>query len=731
MRTPDDMAAREREAELTRTKEALDRRAEELARTRSLMRATMESVSDAILVTDASGTVLDLNKRFLQMWGIPKATAVTREPGRILMRFSSNFTDPAAARRRVEEIYATSPESTFETVELADGRIIEQSTRLQLLLDERVGRVWIFRDVTEQKRVEGALRDETRVLEILNETGALLASQLDLPGLLQALTDATTKLSGAKFGAFFYTGDHPGSGEFQIYTLSGAPKEAFDKLGHPRATPIFKPTLDGNGAVRSDDIVRDPRYGHWPPHHGMPEGHLPVRSYLAVPVRSRSGDVLGGLFFGHPEPAVFNARSERIVAAVAAQAAVAIDNARLFEDARRAASERADLLDAERAARAEIEHVSLMKDEFLATLSHELRTPLNAVLGWSDILLHEGRKPEDLRRGLQAISRNARAQAQLIDDLLDMSRIVAGKVRLEVKPTELAAVVDSALEAVRLSADAKQIQLRKIVDPTASAVGDPNRLQQVIWNLLSNAVKFTPKGGSVQVQVARVESHVEISVSDTGAGISPAFLPHVFERFRQADASTTRQHGGLGLGLAIVKQLVELHGGSVEARSEGDNRGSTFVVRLPLGAVGQDRAPRDGGSRDGVDLDGVRVVVVDDDADARDLISWVLADVGAQAAVAASADEGLRLVRELRPHVLVSDIGMPHKDGYELIREVRALPFSEGGHTPAIALTAFARSEDRTRALLAGYQLHLSKPVEPSELLATVASLAGRTTKRS
>jgi CheY-like chemotaxis protein len=361
-----------------------------------------------------------------------------------------------------------------------------------------------------------------------------------------------------------------------------------------------------------------------------------------------------------------------------------------------------------------------------------LRTPLNAVLGWADILLGHGRSPEDQKRGLTAIARNARAQAQLIDDLLDMSRIVAGKVRLDVQPTQLSSVVDAALDAVKLSADAKQLQLRKVVDPSASAVGDPNRLQQVIWNLLSNAVKFTPKGGSVEVMVRRVGSAVEISVSDTGAGISAEFLPHVFERFRQADASTTRQHGGLGLGLAIVKQLVELHGGSVRAESEGENRGATFVVALPLGAVEGERPSRDRIPilRKNMDLKGVRILVVDDDADARELIGWVLADAHAEVATASSADEAVQLVRRHKPHVLVSDIGMPLKDGYELIAEVRALPPEQGGRTPAIALTAFARSEDRTQALLAGFQLHLSKPVEPSELLATVASLAARTMPR-
>jgi PAS domain S-box-containing protein len=719
-------AYRDAETELRRTKEALDRRTEELARSQALMRATLESATDAILVTDARGSVLDYNQRFLQMWHIPPELARTREPGRILAHFSSQFLEPDVARMRVDEIYTTSPLETFETLRLADGRTVEQCTRLQSLLNERVGRVWSFRDITEQKRIEDALREETRVLEALHDTGAVIASQLELPALLQAVTDATIGLTGAGVGAFFYTAENPDGVRFQLYTLSGAPRDTFERFGDPAEAAIFAPTLNGEGIVRLDDVNKDHRYA------GMAEGKPQLRSFMAVPVQSRSGEIIGGLFLGHLQPGVFSPRSERIVAAVAAQSAVAIDNARLFDDVRRAAAERATLLEAERKARTEVEQVSLLKDEFLATLSHELRTPLNAVLGWSEILLGSPRSPEDMRRGLQTISRNARAQAQLIEDLLDMSRIVAGKVRLEVEPTELAGVVDSAMDAVKLSADAKQIQLRKTVDPAVNAVGDPNRLQQVIWNLLSNAVKFTPKDGIVHVAVLQADSHVEVRVSDTGAGISADFLPHVFERFRQADASTTRQHGGLGLGLAIVKQIVELHGGSVGVESEGENQGSTFIVRLPLAPP---RAERDGVVQKAprptadVDLHGVRVVVVDDEQDARDLIAWILTDAHADVATAGSANEGLKLVQERKPHVLVSDIGMPHKDGYEFIREVRRLPFTQGGHTPAIALTAFARSEDRTRALLAGYQLHLSKPMEPGELVATVGSLAGRTSK--
>ena len=406
-----------------------------------------------------------------------------------------------------------------------------------------------------------------------------------------------------------------------------------------------------------------------------------------------------------------------------------------------AEEEREALLRSEQAARVEVERASRMKDEFLATLSHELRTPLNAILGWSQLLKRDGHEqidPETLAEGLAVIERNARAQTQLIEDLLDMSRIISGKIRLDTQLVNPISFIEAAIETVKPAAEARGIRLQTVLDANAGPIsGDPNRLQQVVWNLLSNAIKFTPRGGRVQVLLERVNSHVELSVSDTGQGISADFLPHVFERFRQADASTTRKHGGLGLGLAIVKQLVELHGGGIAAMSPGQGAGSTFTVSLPLAAVHRDlgeprrehpRAPRLHGIDLGcASLKGLKVLVVDDEPDARALIKRLLENCDALVTVAGSMAEALPLVESNRPDVLLSDIGMPDADGYELLRRVRALGQERGGNVPAVALTAFARSEDRTRALLAGFVVHVSKPVEPSELVATVASVGGRT----
>jgi signal transduction histidine kinase/CheY-like chemotaxis protein len=433
---------------------------------------------------------------------------------------------------------------------------------------------------------------------------------------------------------------------------------------------------------------------------------------------------------------MFSERCEQLLVGIAAQAAIGIDNARLYEDVRKAAEERRHLLEAERAARTESERASLMKDEFLATLSHELRTPLSAILGWSQMLAMGGYSPEDLAEGLESISRNAHAQTRLIDDLLDMNRIVSGKVRLDVQTADLASVIDAAVNAVRPSIDAKGIRLRKILDPLAGPVlGDPTRLQQIVWNLLTNAVKFTPKEGKIDVLLERVNSHIEITVSDSGEGIAPQFLPHVFERFRQSDSSLTRRHGGLGLGLAIVKQLDELHGGTVRAKSAGEGQGATFVITLPIAPIREANERREHPTagltaswnwRD-VHLEGIKVLVVDDEPDARNLVKRLLLTCGAEVATAESAAQALAQLSSQRPQVIVSDIGMPEIDGYHFMREVRQLSAESGGKTPAVALTAFARSEDRTRAMMAGYNVHIAKPIEPHELIATVASLVGRT----
>jgi signal transduction histidine kinase len=398
-------------------------------------------------------------------------------------------------------------------------------------------------------------------------------------------------------------------------------------------------------------------------------------------------------------------------------------------------AQREELLRKERDARERAEAADRAKEEFLAVLSHELRTPLNAVYGWSKMLqAGELDDPAIVKRAVDAIVRNADVQVQLIDDLLDLSRISAGKMRLDLRPVELDKVLQGALDAVRPAAEAKEIRLETDLDAGAGPVrGDPARLQQVVWNLLMNAVKFTPRGGLVRLRLYGAHSHVQIVVSDTGQGIPPEVLAHIFERFRQADSSSTRQHGGLGLGLALVKHLVELHGGTVHAESAGLGRGATLVVKLPVAAIdaSDERVERLLSGRRSIELapgsprlDGVRVLVVDDDGDAVKLTEAILAGAGAEVRSCSRASQALELLRAWRPDVLVSDIEMPDEDGYALIRKIRALDSAEGGGTPAVALTAYGRMQDRHRSLEEGYSMHVPKPVDPGELTTIVAGLA-------
>ena len=412
------------------------------------------------------------------------------------------------------------------------------------------------------------------MLELLDVSGRAIASQLDLKSILQTVTDTATQLSGGQFGAFFYNVTEHGRVLPAVHALR-APREAFEKFGLPRNTPVFDPTFTGQGIVRSADITKDPRYGTMEPHHGMPKGHLPVRSYLAVPVISRSGEVIGGLFFGHSEVGVFTERAERIVGGVATQAAIAMDNARLYEAAQR------EIANRERAERA-LRETDARKDHFLATLAHELRNPLAPIRQAALISDTPGATEAQKRWSHDVISRQVHHMSLLLDDLLDISRVTRGTLELRTEMTELSAVVDAAVETARPAIDAKRHSFA--VDLPAEPVrfaADPLRLAQVLSNLLTNAAKYTDPGGSIELRAAASEDVVTITVADTGVGLAPEALSQVFTMFSQVKATKDRSEGGLGIGLALSKGMVELHGGSIEARSAGEGRGSEFIVTLP------------------------------------------------------------------------------------------------------------------------------------------------------
>ena len=569
----------------------------------------------------------------------------------------------------------------------------------------------------EQQTRLAAERTSDRLMR-LQTVAAALSQALTPEQVATAVIEQGIKSLSAHAGTVVALDD---SGtELEIVATLGFPQEVVDKWQRfLLSAPV--PIAD---AVRSKAPILVESFEEWSdrypglgPLASVTGGHALIAFPLIV-----EGRTIGAMGLSFLEPQKYSDEDQAFMSALAQQCAQALERARLYETERRL--------------RAEAEEANRHKDEFLATVSHELRTPLTAIVGWSVILRTTKFDEESTDRALETIERNAKAQTQIVEDLLDVSRIITGKLRLDASPVQLDSIIATAIDAIRPTAEAKGINIESSVGPGTGIVwGDPARLQQVMWNLLSNAVKFNPKRGSVEVRLRRLESHVQISVSDTGQGISPEFLPFVFERFRQADGAITRAHGGLGLGLSIVRHLVEAHGGTVRAESAGVGKGATFVVHLPLMAVQHNtgRHPQQlSPPAEGIvpvdcspALGDARVLVVDDEADARVLLTTIIEQCGAKVMAVASATDALEALGSFRPDILVSDIEMPDEDGHSLIRRVRALSPKPEGKIPAVAITAYAREEDRMRSILAGYQVHLAKPINPAELIAVLGGLAG------
>jgi PAS domain S-box-containing protein len=703
--------------------------------------------------------------------------------------------------------FASRTRPAFEEEELEFLRVVAQYTAVAL----------------DRIRNAAEIRERSRTLEVLNRLGRTIAEDLNLENIVQAATDAAREVSGAAFGAFFYNSINERGEPYGLYTVSGAPREVFEKLRMPRNTELFSPTFHGEGIVRIPDVLDDPRYGHMAPHHEMPQGHLPVRSYLAAPVISRSGEVLGGLFLGHPEPHVFSEQSEGFLAAIAAQAAIAMDNAMLYEQSRRgaehlrlamsaskmghwswdaetdvvtlsesaarlfrippgphmtwtemqqllhpddqvevkaaverAAADRTDyhaeyrirrsdgedlwvaawggcaydandrllgmqgvvqnvtarkraekaLRDAKEAAEA----ANRSKDKFLAVLSHELRTPLTPVLMTVSAYAADPELPPKIREDMDMVRRNVELETRIIDDLLDLSRITSGKLKLRLEPVELNQAVEHVCEICLPQIQEKGIHLECDYDPAAGHVdADPSRLQQVIWNVVKNAVKFTGEDGRIEVKTRRSGSLVQVVIRDNGVGISEEILPRVFDAFEQGGEGVTREFGGLGLGLAISKALIELHHGSIGIESRGQGQGTQVRIELPAIPEASLSAPRpQSAARRGESSHApLRVLVVEDHADTAAMLGRLLTASGFQVSVTGNAAQALQIVKAGNLDVIVSDIGLPDSTGYDLMRQVRQIAPQMIG----IAMSGYGMEADIRKSADAGFQEHLVKPV--------------------
>jgi PAS domain S-box-containing protein len=691
-------------------------------RFRSSLATTLRSIGDAVIATDSIGNVTLMNAVAESLTGWREDEAIGRQLPEIFHIVNEHTR--AAVQNPVEKVLETGG-----IVGLANHTILIARDGREIPIDDSgapirgesgtiQGVVLVFRDVTARKALE------TQV-HFLADATAVLAESLDY----EATVARVARLSVPRLAdwcAVDLVMDAPRLPKRVAVAHVDPAKvalasEIYAKYPPNPDAPTGVPNVLRTGRAELYPDISDELLvaGAVDEEHLRISRELRLRSAMVVPLLS-GGRALGAITFVRAESdRRYGPDDLAFAEELARRCALAIENARLFSS--------------EQEARKVADVANRAKDEFLAVVSHELRTPLNAIMGWAKLLASQGFDERRRQRAVETIERNAVAMAQLIEDLLDMSRVISGKMRLQVQPVDLVSVVEAAVESIQPAAAAKEIRVASVLDTTVpQLMGDPTRLQQVVWNLLSNAVKFTPKGGRVDVVLRKVDSSLQLSVRDTGKGISPAFLSSVFEAFRQEDAGTTRTRGGLGLGLAISRQLVELHGGRIAAHSEGEGRGATFTIALPISAVEASRDAQkntarqireSGGYERPEHLRGLRVLVVDDDEDGRRLVSAILEDCGCIVMTAASVAEAMQRLAEQVPDLLLSDVGMPEEDGYDLIRRVRALPPRQGGDLPAAALTAYARTEDRRNLLNAGFSMHLPKPIEPAELVATVGTL--------
>jgi PAS domain S-box-containing protein len=672
-----------------------------------LQAALLENAHDAIIVRDTQGWISFWNRGAARLYGWSEDEALGKNVHELLW-------SDAAVLDRVRAVLAAAGEWQGELQQRRkDGsRVVVDSLHATLDASGAPDSILeINRDVSDRKQAEEQRAEMLARLALLLEVSESLSAAATPEEITEILLDKGMPALGAYAGMVGVLSDD--GREVEVLGSRGYSEQArraYARLPLAVSSPIGDAISSGTTVLVMGSADWHSRYPSLAPALSTSAS----RAFAAIPLRGSR--VLGAIGLSFDEPGALNSRDSTFASLLARQAAQAL--------------ERADLLVSERRAHAEAEEASRIKDDFLATLSHELRTPLNAILGWSHMLLADALSAESQRHAIEVIARNATTQVRLVDEVLDLSRIVRGQLHLDLRPVDVRAVIHRALDTARPAAAAKGLTLDVRLPEALETIADADRLQQVVWNLLSNAVKFTPAGGRITVTAQRGPASLDIDVRDTGIGITPAFLPHVFERFRQADSSTTRHHGGLGLGLAIVRHIMELHGGTVAAQSGGSGAGSRFTLTLPLRQTVPPSAPDapetgqlPAHATDGHLLAGIRVLVVDDDADARDVLEAILAGAGAQVTLASSAGEAMELLSTKAPDLIVSDISMPGQDGYGFIRAVRAMPDPHAG-LPAIAVTAYGHPADRATALAAGFDRHVTKPLTPRDLVAAVATLA-------
>jgi len=677
------------------------------------LKVILDQMPAGVMIARApSGEVIYANEQAAAIFGGP----VTRTESTDQLEQTFQAWDPDGRRLRAEEfplarglagesvqgqeVHFRRPDGTIGVVRANASPIRDAEGRI-------LAGVTAYYDITNEKSTEQQLREESRINETLYRLGASFAKELDEQRLLQLITDEATALTGAKFGSFFFNVTDERGERYMLYTLSGVPREAFAKFPMPRNTAIFSPTFSGEGVIRLDDVTKDPRYGKSPPHYGQPPGHLPVRSYLAVPVVARGAEVLGGLFFGHPEPGRFRESHERVVVGLSLQAAIALENARLYRH----------LKDSEERTKRAFEkahEADRRKDEFLAMLGHELRNPLAPIA--TALELMRLRAGDLARHERDVIERQVGHLSRLVDDLLDVSRITQGKIELKKSVTHLSEAIGKAVEIASPLFEQRSHNLELDVPPAGLVVhGDPVRLAQIFANLLTNAAKYTQPGGRIALSARRQGDEIVVRVRDNGTGIEKELLGRVFDLFTQGKRSLDRAQGGLGLGLTLVRSLVELHGGRVSVVSEGPGKGSEFTVVLP--ALEEERAAmapmrRPPGAKS---PHRSRVLVVDDNSDAADLLAEALRAEGHDVRVAFDGPQALLVAREFAPRVALLDIGLPVMDGYEVAHRLKTDPASAG--IELVAISGYGQESDRRRSLEAGFKDHLVKPVELTEIL--------------